>query len=300
MRTRKPGKIRDGLWLLGREESAIYLLEGSRESMLINGGTCYLVPDVLGQLREFRIDETRIQKLLILHAHFDHVGIVPFLQRRRPDLEVYASARAWEILQMPKAVKTINEYGHKVAVRMGAGEAYKQYDVEWRDDVNGRIIAQGDQVNLGEFQVSILDTPGHSSCSISAYVPQLKAVFASDGGGIPFKETIVISGNSNFTQYEESLEKLRGLDVEFVCADHYGCVSGEEAKGFFDRTIALAARDREMMEEIYRRTRDIDEAACELVKGFYRENADYILSPDIFEGIYRQMVRHIAKMMDPK
>ena len=28
MRVREPGKIRDNLWLLGREESCVYLLEG--------------------------------------------------------------------------------------------------------------------------------------------------------------------------------------------------------------------------------------------------------------------------------
>ena len=38
MHIRNPGKVRDGLWYLGHEESGVYLLEGRDESMVISGG----------------------------------------------------------------------------------------------------------------------------------------------------------------------------------------------------------------------------------------------------------------------
>ncbi|HUL23642.1 MAG TPA: MBL fold metallo-hydrolase, partial [Thermodesulfobacteriota bacterium] len=114
MRIRKPGKVQERVWFLGREESGVYLLEGNRDSMIVSGGLSYIVPDVLQQLDEFGIEETRIKKLLILHSHFDHVGIVPFFKRRLPAMEIYASPRAWEVLQMDKAIVTINEFGRSV------------------------------------------------------------------------------------------------------------------------------------------------------------------------------------------
>jgi hypothetical protein len=52
------------------------------------------------------------------------------------------------------------------------------------------------------------------------------------------------------------------------------------------------------MEEAYLRTRDIDAAAHELVTSFYESYPDYVLSQEIFEGIYRQMIRHIAKSLE--
>src|SRR5512135_965347 len=130
MRIRKPGKVREGIWCLGREESGVYLIEGEDGSMLVSGGMSYIVPDILHQLEEFRVDENRIRKLLILHSHFDHVGIVPFFKRRLPAIEVYASQRAWEILQMEKAILTINEFGRSVAQRMGKGNVYSAFDLE--------------------------------------------------------------------------------------------------------------------------------------------------------------------------
>ena len=104
MRIHNPGKVRNHLWCLGHEESGIYLLEGRDESMIISGGMSYIVPAVIRQLKEFGIDKARIKKILILHAHFDHVGMVPFFKRSFPDIDIYASERAWEILHEPKTV----------------------------------------------------------------------------------------------------------------------------------------------------------------------------------------------------
>jgi 2-aminobenzoylacetyl-CoA thioesterase len=294
MRVRKPGKIRDHLWFLGSEESCVYLLEGRDDSMLVSGGLSYLVPDILRQFKEFHIDETRITKLLILHAHFDHVGIVPFFKRRNPKLEIYASARGWEILQMPKAVQTINNFSLSVARRSGKEGVLAAYDLDWRGEITGNSISEGDRVDLGNLEVLMIETPGHSTCSVSAYVPKLKALFASDAGGIPYKDKILASGNSNFTQYQKNLEKLRDLDVEFVCADHYGYVTGEEAGDFIRQTMEVARQERSLMDEAYRRTKDIQIAAKELTDYYYNQYPDWVVSPEIVEGVYRQMIRHIA------
>ncbi len=298
MRVRDPGRICHGLWCLGREESRVYLLEGADSSMIISGGVSYILPEVLGQVGRFGIDEDRVRKLLILHAHFDHVGIVPFLKRRNPGLEIHASSRAWEILGMPRATETINQFSRTVARRMGMEEACSPYDLEWRDDITGQSVSDGDVIDLGGVEVRILETPGHSSCCVAAYVPSLEALFPSDGAGIPFKETIVAAGNSNYTQYQRSLERLEGLDVRLLCADHYAHITGQEARRFISRCIEVAREQRLEMERTYARTRDVDAAARELNERFHAEHPDYFLPPEIFEGIYRQMVRHIAQALE--
>lgn len=297
MRIRQPGKIRDALWFLGREESCVYLLEGTEQSMLVSGGMSYIVPDLLQQFEIFGINETRIKKLLILHAHFDHVGIVPFLKRRYPGLEVYASFRAHELLLQRKVIDTINQFSRDTAKHMGMEKAYDTYDLEWRGNIYVKPISEGQRIDLGNLQIQIYETPGHSSCSISAYVPRLKALFPSDGGGIPYKGMIIASGNSNYTKFQQSLEKLKDLEVEYVCADHYGYVTGDEAKGFIRSTIVAAKDRRTSVEEVYRRTKNIEATVNELASRFEDENPDYLIGPEINKGIYRQIVRHIASTM---
>jgi hypothetical protein len=88
---------------------------------------------------------------------------------------------------------------------------------------------------------------------------------------------------------------LDDLEVEYLCADHYGYIVGDEARNFIEQTIRMAKQNRAMMEKAYLRTRNIEAAAHELVNAFYEEYPDYVLSKEIFEGVYRQMVRHIAE-----
>ena len=268
--------------------------------MIVSGGMSYIIPDILQQFKEFTIDENRIKKLLILHSHFDHVGIVPFMKRRHPEIEVYASQRAWEILQMDKAILTINEFSRNVAKKMKKGNVYTTFDLEWRKDVSGKTIREGDHIELGGLEVSILEIPGHSSCCIGAYIPELKILFPTDGGGIPLDKTIIISGNSNYTQYQQSLEKLKNYEVEIYCADHYGYITGKEAREFVSKSIEMAKKKRAQMEEIYRSTRDIESTAQKLVSFVYEEDPSYFLSPEILLDIYRQMVRHIAMVIEGK
>jgi 2-aminobenzoylacetyl-CoA thioesterase len=294
MRSRTAGRIRENLWYLGREESGIYLLEGMTSSLIISGGMSYLAPVVQSQLRDFAIDETKIGKLLILHAHFDHVGLVPFFKRRYPDLEVCASSRAWEILQTAKGIETINAFSHLIAERMGLDANLTGRNLQWRDGITGTTVSEGATLDLGGTIVEILETPGHSSCSVSAYVRGMGALFPSDGGGIPYGETIIPSGNSNFTKYQESLAKLKICRVDILCADHYGYVTGEEAESYIPRSIDAAAEMRALIEELFRRTGSIDATVEALIADTYTRNPDYFLAPEITAGIYRQMVRHIA------
>jgi glyoxylase-like metal-dependent hydrolase (beta-lactamase superfamily II) len=294
MRHRKAGKVTDGIWYLGREESGLYLLEGSRESMVVSGGMVYLLPEVVRQLDAFGIDRRRVAKILILHAHFDHLGVIPWWKRSFPEVEVLASARAWDVLAMPRAVATINDFGRAVTERMGLEEGLETFDHPWRDDVAGRTVREGDRIDLGGLSVRILETPGHSSCSLSAYLPEQKALFASDGGGIPFKDFSIPLGNSSFTQFEESLGKLAALDVGYLCADHYGFVTGEEAGRFIGLTRGEAGKLRRAMEEALERYGDVEPAAQALTDDLYGRHPDYFMAPEITEGIFRQMIRHVA------
>ncbi len=298
VRSHKPGRICDGLWYLGMRESGVYLLEGDRLSMLISGGMSFIVPTVMDQIRDFRIDEDRIAYMLILHSHFDHVGIIPFFKNRHPDVTVYGSARAWETLSLPRSIETINRFGRIVAELLGMSRALSEHDLDWYEGLSGKVVTEGDVLCLGGLDIQILETPGHSSCSISAYVPELKALFPSDGGGVPFKDTIVSAANSNFTLYQESLSRLQPLEVDYMCADHFGYITGDEARQYITRSMERAAADRSAMEQVYARIRDLDAAAKQIADEFYAEHPDYFMPRAIYEGICRQTMKHIAKCMD--
>lgn len=298
MKTNEAGKIAEGLWYLGREESGVYLLEGSTCSMIISGGMNWVLPEILEQMERFRINEQRIEKLLILHAHFDHIGLVPFFKRRFPRLTVYASAPAWRIVNNPEAIDTINRFSRATAEYRDRAHILDMHDCAWRYDVGGVTVAEGDRIDCGDHEVMIIETPGHSSCSITAYVPGKRALFPSDGGGIPHRGAIIASGNSNYTLFQQSLEKLNTLEVDLLGSDHGGYMTGEDARRFIGRTIEAARDFRKLMEQLYRRTGSVDSAVDELISRTLASRPDFFLPPHILKGVYGQMLRHVAAMME--
>jgi len=298
LRIRKAGKICDNVWYLGREESGIYLVEGSEASLIISGGLCYIAPDVLAQFKEFNIDEQKIKKLLILHSHFDHIGLVPFFKDRLTDLTVYASRRAWDALHGAQKIREINSWNEITIKRMKAPVDLSSNDLLWRDGIQGISVTEGDAIDVGGFRVDIIETPGHSDCSICAYIHSIKALFSSDSGGIPYRDSIVPSGNEDYTRFQESLRKLEKLEVDYLCADHFGYVTGPEARAFISGAIQASDDFCSMIRAVYRRAGSIEKTVNKMIDYTFALNHEYFLSPDIIKGVYRSMIQHIILKMD--
>ena len=297
IRIRKPGKITDGLWHLGCGNSGIYVLEGSVSSIIISAGKSYIIPEVLKQLEAYHVDVNKIDKLLILHSHFDHVGVVPFFMRYLPGISVYASSRAIRNLKNRKVIKMINTLNREDARARGLLDELAVCDWEWGDGFGAIEVRDGDRISLGDTAIRVLETPGHSQCSISAYVPRLKALFPSDGGGVPFRNTIIVYGTSDYSEFQNSLLKLSELEVCFLCVDHYGYVVGEEAGQFLGRAVGLAAKLRAVIEDAYRRLGNAEKVVDELIAAYSEENADGIVSGDLFRATWQSIVRNVTVSM---
>jgi glyoxylase-like metal-dependent hydrolase (beta-lactamase superfamily II) len=296
MRFRRAGRIADNLWYLGREESGTYYLEGKNGAIMINGGMSCILPEVLGQMKEFGLDAAKVTRFLILHSHFDHAGIVPYFKRTYPKMEVMASAAAWNIFAMPKAITIMNSFSQMSAKQMGVGEALKGYDIDWRDDIRGTTVGEGSRIDLEGVTLNILETPGHTNCSVTAYEPNLKALFPSDAAGIPYGDLLFPSMNTNAEQFLESLEKMKPLAVRIFCADHYGYITGDEAATAVDQTIQEGRRWKAYLEDFYRKSNgDIDAATKSMTEFFYKEFPGYFIGPDILEGVFKGMIKYIGK-----
>ena len=281
---------------LGTEESCVYLLEGSKSSAIISGGMSYILPVFLRQLQEFGISDKKITHLIILHTHFDHVGIIPFLKRSWPQSSVYASSRGWQLLSNPKGISVINDFTLKVAKKVAGNlNEVSKYDWQWRDDVTGYSLAEGDALDLGNMQIKIYETPGHSSCSISAYIPELKVIFPSDAVAIPFRDEFIIAANSDLTMYRQSMERLSNLEFEILCADHYGYVVEEEAHDYIDKSKIALTDMINNLKEALQKEGSIDQAAKTLVDKHFRLRPDYFITPEILLRTYGQMLKHVVK-----
>ena len=295
MRIVEPGPVTDRILLLGREESSVYLVRDGNEAALVGGGMAAIIPDVLAQLAEYQVDEHTIRRIIILHTHFDHLGIVPYFKKRWPWARITASVRGKAQLARPEVIETIFNLSQAMLTWKGMEDRLEEFCLSPTPIQVDETLSDGDELSVGGLTLKILEVPGHSSCSIAVYIPEEKALFASDAGGIPYGDQVFPAANSNFDLYQESLEKMAALDVEIHLAEHNGGYKGQDGRDFMKKSIETARQARAMIEDIYARTGDEAQATAELVKVLSGQPGDNFLSDDIMNMVIGQMVRFIAK-----
>ncbi len=292
---REPQKVSEEIEYLGTTDMCIYLLKG-REYMFIEGGMSYVVPILLRQLEERGIDQSKITKFLILHSHFDHCGVVPFFKRRFPQIEVLASARTKEIFGKEKAIHFIRERNRAMIEYYGIQREAAELNLDFDAIPVDRVVREGDSIDLGNgFTIEFIEVPGHSSCSIAAYVGKIKALFASDAAGVPNEKGIIYPiGNENFIQFQQSLAKLSEYHVEILCAARNGVFLGEEGREFISKTMRAADQLRQEVIKRFREMGDRERVTTEICDRIYSEVKTVDIPKGIFLGVIKSIVDNIV------
>lgn len=292
-----PGKITERIWLVGRRESCAYLVGDGSEYALLGGAMAYVAPDVLEQVDDFGIDAQKIRRIVVLHSHFDHCGMVPFLKRRWPWVTVTASRKSQELLRKQKVIDSIEMLNQAMMAQNGLTGNEQTLDLHFSGIEVDEVVGDGDVLTCSDLSLEIMEVPGHSSCSIAVYIPEEKALFASDAGGIPFGDKIFTAANANFDLYQQSLAKMAAKEVDIHLAEHYGAQSGPEGRQFLGKAIAAAAETRRSLEETYAETGDEARTTEIVTDRILAEAPQGFLPRAVVAIVAGQMVHYIAKTM---
>ena len=290
-----PGWITERILLLGRRESCVYLVKGNDEYALVGGGTAYIVPDILDQLDHFNVPEDQIRHMIILHAHFDHCGIIPFFKKRWPRAVIAASGRAKTLLSTPKVVQSIAQLNQFLISSMGRADAAGSLGIDFAGITIEQVLEDRDALMCGGVRLEIMEVPGHSSCSIAVYMPEEKALFASDAGGIPFGNDVFTAANSNFDQYLASLDKMSAKVADIHLAEHYGARTGKDGREFLIKAKASAIASRKILEASYARTRDVEQSTQEITQRLMVDSPVDFFPQEVIALVVGQMLTYIAK-----
>jgi hydroxyacylglutathione hydrolase len=108
-----------------------------------------------------------------------------------------------------------------------------------------RAVAEGDTINFGNFEVRVIDTPGHTAGHIAYWIPDAKVAFVGDtlfalGAGRIFEGTAEIMWGS--------LQKLMQLppDTEIYCGHEYTQANARFALTLEPDNLALINRAKEV------------------------------------------------------
>jgi glyoxylase-like metal-dependent hydrolase (beta-lactamase superfamily II) len=293
-----PVKIHEFLDLLGAWPNCLYLLKG-KEAMIIGGAMSWVAPALEKQFAALDFDLSRIRYLAVTHSHFDHCGAVPYLKRKFPHGEILTSAYAERVFSLKKAVQFVAAMNDRMAEKTGAEKAGGGLDLKFDGFPVDRTIGDRDLIDLGKgITVRFLEVPGHTRCSVAAYVPSLKILFPSDSAAFPTfdgKGAALPSPQYDFRLYRESLKKLAALEAEILAFEHHGFLKGAEAKRFMEKAGARLEENRKFIIEKSRRPEDAEGLVRKLAGEFLEQTRFLFLPPEIQKSVAETVVRKVLE-----
>ena len=294
---KQPGTVSERIELLGRPELCCYLMKGDTYAM-VGGAMAHVVPEVLAQLEELNVDLERIRHLILLHTHYDHLGMAPYLARHWPWLKVAVSKVGANILENQKALEAIQDYNNSILKAENLIEQMEPLDlVKEGFPVHHRIDARM-ELNLERgVKLQIIDAPGHSVCSMALYFPGEYTLFPSDSIGTLTEQRILPMGSSNYDDFQESIDKLSKIGAEIICFEHFGTLTPPDGREFCGRAKKGAEEFREEMITVYQKNEDVELTAEEMARDLYCGLSEKGLLPeDLLRDILKRMVKFVNQV----
>ena len=235
------------------------------------------------------------------------VFFVPYLKKKFPHIQVLASAHAKKIFAKEKAINYIAA-GNKYTIdKLGLQDEYDRLNLKFDGIYVDRVVKENDIINLGDgIDVHFLEVPGHTRCSIAAYVPKLKALFPADAVPPPTDDSDIVffpGPQYDFGMYKQSMARLASLEVEIFASEHFGIVIGDEARQILQEGLRQTERFESRIKELYRQTGNFDhtvqKAAAEILQRSELDFMDREIQLTVLSTAIRNILEYAGLMDRP-
>jgi glyoxylase-like metal-dependent hydrolase (beta-lactamase superfamily II) len=200
--------------LVGR----VYAIKDADGWTIIDAGLSLAVPRILAQLKRAGYSATDVKRILVTHAHVDHVGGLPALYEATK-AQVICSAFERPYVEGKKPLVQPNRNDVPPLARM----MMPSKPPSMAGTPVARVLKEGDVLPevLGGLQA--VATPGHSPGHMSYWHPALKVLFTGDvvmrilapGLRLPFA-----GFTSDMKQNKRSIQHIAALEPELLLFGH--------------------------------------------------------------------------------
>ncbi len=241
-----PVQILDNLWMLGTNQYPLYLVKSAHEAAVFEGGVGAM-GKVLGEQLQAMPDLAHaVKQVVVTHAHPDHVMAVPMLRALFPGVAVLASAAAAQTLGVEKAIAAFADMDQALTGSLLSSgtirEEHRPEPLAEKQIAVDRLVNEGDEVAIGELRFTVLETPGHSDCSLSFHEPRAGILIISDATGyyLPDDNTWWPNYFADYGKYIASVRRLAGLGAEVLCLSHNAAIRGRDGVANYFRACIAA------------------------------------------------------------
>ncbi len=214
--------------------------------IIIRSGGTFLIDTNMGS--EHTVDllkEEQPEVAIISHYHLDH-------STWGRDVIENSNARLLIPGGEEKYLTDLNFFLEMTAGPFDLKDSWRAFTL---DITNYRTIddfltySDGEIFDFGGVEVRAVGSPGHSPSHSSFYFPEEKILFTGDLGIDRFGPWYGWI-DCNLLQFAESLERLKGLDINLLLTSHGGIISDKIEETFDKLLCSIADRERSVVSRL--------------------------------------------------
>jgi len=192
-------------------DSNCYIIEDKKICIIDTGYTKIMLEKIFKILDKLTRNIRNIKKEIFIintHCHYDHIGndekILEKLHKNF-NTKIFICEHDKETILNKDGSKILNYLFNE--------------DVPEINEEMINFISDNTLINIGETNLKIISTPGHTYGSISIYEEKTKSLFTGD---LIFRDTIGRSDfvDGNFELQKKSIEKILNIDFKNLCPGH--------------------------------------------------------------------------------
>jgi glyoxylase-like metal-dependent hydrolase (beta-lactamase superfamily II) len=198
---------------LSDSDSNIYLID----NVAIDSGTGFNFTRLYVLLKALKKTMEDIQQVINTHGHFDHVGGNGYFLNAK----IAIHEKDADIIETGDTERSVADF----------------FDGKLKPRTVDRKLKDGDILNVGDMELEVIHTPGHTPGSICLYNRKDGILFTGDtifADGVG--RTDLPGGDTE--ALKESIEKLKKLDVKVILPGH-GELVLENAKNVIENAAEM-------------------------------------------------------------
>jgi glyoxylase-like metal-dependent hydrolase (beta-lactamase superfamily II) len=241
-----------------------YLIKGQGRFLIIDTGMnreeCMY--EMLSCLERLCVDLNRTD-FFITHLHVDHLGLVGNLATgmskvyfNEPEASIVSSERSQERWRQVSAIHSSHGFAEGELEKAVKSHPALLYGL--KQHVDFCILKEGDTVDIGDYSLRCIETPGHSPGHMCLYEADKKILVCGDHilSDITPNITFWPEMDNPLKEYLASLDKVYAFDVNLVLPGHRSIFNDHKR-----RIMELKQHHQARLKEILSALRDGEKTA---------------------------------------
>ena len=214
-----------------------YILKGQERHLVIDTGMaraeCKEVLFNAFDALEMSVEHT---DFFITHLHVDHLELAYKIASpasrvyfNKPDAKIVYDDSSWDSAVAFAALNGFPENELQEMIQKISSTYISTFD----SGVEFTLLKEGDKISVGEYELTCLETPGHTPGSMCLYEPKYKLLFSGDHiieEVTPNISLLMEREYNPLKSYLQSLDKIFGLNLTLILPGHRGLIRSPQQR----------------------------------------------------------------------